>query len=538
MSNTGQRPLPVDGGVHEGRITRTSYPCPHCLMTFTCDAHRGRHIQASHASRNRLVGTSLEPSRRNLSFPVGASAAESDEPFVVDSDEPPAGYAGAGAVCGIQVVEDDEEPPAATRAVGGAGKLTLSGPCVGADGMERGLIGQSAAKQSTTGGDDGRMVAEYMSIASRIREYYNDMPEASQAVPVVEPECIDHKPRFSTRALRHELAFSLTSGECGMSERDHLALAHVLFDIEAAATVGSRAEVFTATFPTANSFLTETKHEQRRVLALRQWMHVQIIVGERTFDFPFRDALDAGLEALKTATLVSFGPDQRQALDGDGMSQLPSGDSPPPAWGVAGHGEPSRGPSSADGAIGGRSNDGSHASVSRGRPPRSGVDTGAASGSRGSPDMGGTSGETDKDIMHGATLSKKHLKDRYWLHSNGGKERPCGGRGNPCCSKCPRRAASAIPAAAGDNTAEFAAAALAASRHPGLRPLLQRCKRRQAHLRRGHPCYGRPASRRRGARFVVGCLSYLSCASPVRERARWRGRLNDHWVHRACSQGG
>ena len=265
--------------------------------------------------------------------------------------------------------------------------------------MERGLIGQSAAKQSTTGGDDGRMVAEYMSIASRIREYYNDMPEVSQAVPVVEPECIDHKPRFSTRALRRELAFSLTAGECGMSERYHLALAHVLFDIEAAATVGSRAGVFTATLSTANSFLTETKHEQRRVQALRQWMHVPIIVGERTFNFSFRDALDAGLKALKTATLVSFGPDERQALDGDGMSQLPSGDSTPPAWGVPGDGEPSRGPSSSDGAIGGGSNNGSHAAVSRGRPPRSGIDTGAASGFRGSPDMGGTSGETDKDIM-------------------------------------------------------------------------------------------------------------------------------------------
>jgi len=92
---------------------------------------------------------------------------------------------------------------------------------------------------------------------------------------------------------------------------------------------GGAAGAFTAPFPTPNSFLTETKHEQRRVPALQQWMHVPIILGERTFNFFFRDALDADLDTLKSATVVSFGPEERQTLDGDGMpprtrSALPS----------------------------------------------------------------------------------------------------------------------------------------------------------------------------------------------------------------------
>jgi len=166
------------------------------------------------------------------------------------------------------------------------------------------------------------MVAEYLRIAARIREYYNDLPEVSQRAPVGDPEWIGCKSRFSTKELRRAFAFSLTAGGCGMSERDHLALARVLYDIEAAAVADGAAGAFTAPFPTANSFLTETKHEQRRVPALRQWMHVPIILGERTFNFFFRDALDAGLDALKSATVVSFGPEERQTLDGDGMPPL------------------------------------------------------------------------------------------------------------------------------------------------------------------------------------------------------------------------
>jgi len=354
-------------------------------------------MEASHASLNRLVGTSVEPSRRHLSFAAAAAAAASGETIFIASDTPPVGAGDVGAVHGIQLVDDDEQPPADTPAAGGAGRPT--GPYVGADGMERGRIGAGGARLSETGGNDNHMVAEYVSIAARIREYYNDFPEVSQAVPVVDRACIDRKSRFSTKALRRALAFYLTAGGCGMSERDHLALAHVIFDIEAAATVGSTVGPFTATFPAANSFLTKTKHEQRRVLALRQWMHVPIKMEDRTFSFYFRDALDACLEALKTATVVSFGPDERLALDGDGMPRLPRGDSHPPAWGAEGQGERAGGPSISDGATAGGTFNGSEADVRRGSPPRSGVDPGAASGSRGSLVLGGTEGESDDDIM-------------------------------------------------------------------------------------------------------------------------------------------
>jgi len=62
MSRSGQPTLGDNGRLRGGRITRSAYPCTHCHMSFTCDAHRGRHMQASHASLNRLVGTRIEPS--------------------------------------------------------------------------------------------------------------------------------------------------------------------------------------------------------------------------------------------------------------------------------------------------------------------------------------------------------------------------------------------------------------------------------------------------------------------------------------------
>jgi len=270
--------------------------------------------------------------------------------------------------------------------------------------MERGRIGLGGVGRTPTGGNDDNRMAEYMSVAARIRKYYNDLPEVSKSAPVVDPICINRKSRFSTKALRRALAFSLTAGGCGMLERDHLVLAHLLFDIEAAATVGTAPGDFTKTFPTANSFLTETKHEQRRVLALRQWMRVPIVLGELTFTFLYRDALDAGLDALKSATLVSFGPEERQSLEGDGMSRLPSGgDGGPPAWEVAGRGGPEGGSSDAFASIGRdggaiRSADVDACMRVEG-PSALRLEAGASSGSSGAQGQGGSDGGSDQEIV-------------------------------------------------------------------------------------------------------------------------------------------
>jgi len=273
-------------------------------------------MQASHATLNRLEGTTITPTGRHLVSAAGAAAAASTETIDVDADPSPVAST-AGAVVDGGNLEEDEEPPAWTPAVERQGRLSgsLCRSYVGADGMERGRIGGGAGQHPVT--SDVRMVPEYMSVAARIREYYNELPEVSKSVPVVDPDCALRKTRFSTKALRRALAFSLTAGGCGMSENDHLAFAHVLFEIEAAATQARPLGLFSTTFPTTNSFLTESKHEQRRVLAMKHWMRVPIVLGDRTFQFFYRDVLDAGLEAMKSATTVSFGPDERQVLDGD-----------------------------------------------------------------------------------------------------------------------------------------------------------------------------------------------------------------------------
>lgn len=110
MSTSGRPGLPADEGVRQGRVTPSAYPCTHCQMTFTCDAHRIRHMQASHASLNRLVGTSVEPGR-HPSFVAVVAAAASDETIVVDDDSPPARAAGGGAPRGGPGMYGDQAPP-------------------------------------------------------------------------------------------------------------------------------------------------------------------------------------------------------------------------------------------------------------------------------------------------------------------------------------------------------------------------------------------------------------------------------------------
>jgi len=161
------------------------------------------------------------------------------------------------------------------------------------------------AGQRRIAGDGAQNVVEYMSVAARICEYYNELREISKSVPpVVDPDCSARKSRLSIKALRHALAFSVTAVGCSMSERDHLEFARVLFDIEVAATISRPVGDCTATFPTANTFLTESNHKHRRVLDFRQWMQVPIDLGDQTFTFSYRDMLDDGFQALKSAALV------------------------------------------------------------------------------------------------------------------------------------------------------------------------------------------------------------------------------------------
>lgn len=104
------------------------------------------------------------------------------------------------------------------------------------------------------------------------------------------------------------MRFALTAGGSGLTELDQVRYAQSLRALEREATRGAnvRGPVL-GSFATSRAFLTATRRETNRVLAMRNWMKVPISVGGRTYSYYFRDILVAGLSALEKATQVSFG---------------------------------------------------------------------------------------------------------------------------------------------------------------------------------------------------------------------------------------
>jgi len=154
------------------------------------------------------------------------------------------------------------------------------------------------------------------STAARIRAYYEALPEASMAVPVVSARWSSRPTRFDSPALRGALLFALTAGGSGLTEPDQTRYAETLRLAEVEADGGAAAVgPFSAAFPSRRSFLHAVRHEINRVLAVRRWHQVPITVGARTFTYYFREILQAGLDALAAASSVSFGdPTNRAAV--------------------------------------------------------------------------------------------------------------------------------------------------------------------------------------------------------------------------------
>lgn len=155
------------------------------------------------------------------------------------------------------------------------------------------------------------------STAARIRAYYEAMPEASMAVPIVNSVWASRPTRFNSPALRGALRFALSAGGSGLSERDQTLYLETLLLAESEATHGTAAVgPLSAAFPTPRSFLSSVRHETNRVLAVRRWQQVPISVGTHTCTYYFRDILKAGLDAMAAASSVSFGdPSSLAAVD-------------------------------------------------------------------------------------------------------------------------------------------------------------------------------------------------------------------------------
>jgi len=154
------------------------------------------------------------------------------------------------------------------------------------------------------------------STAARIRSYYLRMPETSRSTPVVHSSWARRPSRFTSPAMRGALRFALTAGGCGLTQRDHVAYAQSLCAVEREATEGETAVgPVSAAFPSAHGFLTAVRHEQNRVLATRRWMHVPVKISGRTYNYYYRDVLQAVLDSLASADTVSFGGLHSAAAD-------------------------------------------------------------------------------------------------------------------------------------------------------------------------------------------------------------------------------
>jgi len=185
------------------------------------------------------------------------------------------------------------------------------------------------------------------STASRIRAYYEAMPEASQTRRLVPPAVGQQPSRFNTPVLREALKFALSAGGAGLSQADQEWYMTLLLMVEgggvsravgdlrgadsrrrkrgrsAVARGGleprvSRAESsdgessddgrgeLSLVFPTGKSFVAAVRMEQRRVLSKLGWDETPLIVEGVRYLFYSRDLLKVVLELLQNAGHVQL----------------------------------------------------------------------------------------------------------------------------------------------------------------------------------------------------------------------------------------
>lgn len=154
-------------------------------------------------------------------------------------------------------------------------------------------------------------------MASRIRAFYECLPEASQSVPCVDPDLANHEGPFEGPAMKsvHRFALSVGGGS-GLSHADQLMMARMLHKVESVASDGHGGAV-TEAFPSAESFAGGLAREQDRVLAVRGWMEVVIDTAVGAFTFYHRGLFEVGLGTVMSA--------ERLNLDGGRLRPSPEG---------------------------------------------------------------------------------------------------------------------------------------------------------------------------------------------------------------------
>lgn len=318
-------------------------PCPFCCMTFTKTVHLARHVQSSHKNESRCAAAAAASAAMTCAFSrtsLADMAAAPGPPLLdavvggADEEYAPVSVAGARGMGGTASGASTPDVEATGTAVAGgtifdgvgdapcddsssdgstmAGNwlFTSESEVDGGAGTTHGSSVGAAAAEGPAAGLPARGLPRHVflsSTAARIRSYYLGMPETSRSTPVVHSSWARRPSRFTSPAMRGALRFALTAGGCGLTQRDHVAYAQSLCAVEREATEGDAAVgPVSAAFPSAHGFLTAVRHEQNRVLATRRWMHVPIEIAGRTFNYYYRDVLQAVLDSLAGADTVSF----------------------------------------------------------------------------------------------------------------------------------------------------------------------------------------------------------------------------------------
>jgi len=351
------------------KTSRALYPCDYCCSTFGSWANVARHVQTSHPNESRLVGMGFAlPAPVNLVFGSFNAMAGAPGPALLPQASGPTTTALTGPPSALVTNSDVEMAAAALKTVATAAAVVaapsqamsalapvtapdastaVSHVCIpgvdrpfedtdddsDGDGTNATVCSASHTDDMLGDGTDDNEVYDVSdlngaiqdmedeaanalappdivssSAAARIRAYYEALPEASAAQLVVDPVWATRPSRFSCPALRFALRFALTAGGSGLTERDQVRYANSLRLIEMDATRGTTVRgPIVRTFSSPRSFLTATRHEVIRVLALRKWQRVHISIRNRTYVHYFRDVLQAGLDALGAAKEVFFG---------------------------------------------------------------------------------------------------------------------------------------------------------------------------------------------------------------------------------------
>ncbi|KAK1870065.1 hypothetical protein I4F81_012527 [Pyropia yezoensis] len=285
-------------------ISKMAHKCPFCPRGFSSAIHRQRHLNTVHSDRDLLVS--------------GCAPSDEPPPPTADAEETPAvdsgvleDPSGVGGGEGAEIADDNEDvSPSNMAARGlsqGTGLATMNAASAfvnesatqfltrrTCDGVARGAI----AGPRPPAGAVRHVFAT--SVAARIRAYYEALPEASLAEPVVRAGLGDGPSRFRGPAMQSVLRFSLGAGGCGLSRKDQASLGGLLLQLEASQT-GEEGGLFTQEFPTEGAFVGGLRQEQHRVVSRLNWLEVPIEVSGKEYFFYHRDLLDVAVNAVRSA---------------------------------------------------------------------------------------------------------------------------------------------------------------------------------------------------------------------------------------------